>query len=606
MSAIQPMDVATPHPAIPVPVSAAPGGAEPGAPFAEVMRSAISPAQTAQRASYPPGASASSRPKLNRSNRTSGTDSNRVNASVSNASSQATTSNPSTRMGDLNGENVDSSEAVSLSSGDLNGAAASLVDGEVQSSISVTAVEDRSSGGTPQRVHTVDTETESSPAVNFRKPTSSAKETNRIQGASGSSTVATATSIAVAAVPELVTKTSTVNWSLDQGSASSAAEAILSKLKSVGSPAETENSSISNRAPAPALATPTPQTDAASGTAGILPHAAGISADAMTSSHNPTPLRGVQTIDGSSNTSSNADATENGNSMRDAGQSQPAVVGDGNSAQALTNGLANVATDANASNTVGAAGIGNPGAVGNDPVGSGGDRTATSVHGSDGSKGSRFTAAIPTVATAAKDLPGSHANPADSGVGLQNSSSVFSGNHSGAAGGFFSSAAGSTAPRATTADAFTALDSAASGERGVLLHAAPHLVAVGVSDPSLGWVEVRAERVSGQIAAALTTTTAASHAALTSVLPTMTTYLQDHHAGIQQVHVESSLAGGQAGAGSQGQTASQSDARTSSDRTPAANSASSAWNAAPVASTTIPASQGTNVFQQGHHFSIRA
>ena len=81
----------------------------------------------------------------------------------------------------------------------------------------------------------------------------------------------------------------------------------------------------------------------------------------------------------------------------------------------------------------------------------------------------------------------------------------------------------------------------------MLLHAAPHQVAVGVTDPSLGWVEVRAERVSGQIAAALTTGSAASHAALTSVLPTMATYLQEHHAGVHQVHVESSLAGDRRG-----------------------------------------------------------
>ncbi len=605
MSAIQPMDVATPHPAIPVHVSAAPGGAEPAAPFAEVMRSAVTPSQMAQRASYPSSASASSRSQFNRSNRTSGTDSNRVNASVSNASSQAMTGRPSIPTGNPDGVSVASSVSATSSPADLNAAAASLVDGEAQSSITAADIGDRSSRGTTQPVRAA-AETESSPAVDFRKPTSSAKETNRGQGASGFSAVATAPSIAVVSFPLIVTRASIVNLSRDPGVASSAADPISSKLKSVDGPPGRINSSISKAATAAAFAAHTSQEDGAAGSAGMLSHGAGISTDGIIGSHNPVPLHEGQIIDAHSNSSSKADATQNSNSSGDIGQNQSAVVGDGASTQPRANESAIVAGDPNSSNTVGVTGIGNLGAVGNDPVGSGGDRASTSVHGSDGLKDSGFTAAIPAVATAAKDLPASHANPADSDVGLQNSSSVFSGNHSSATGGFFSSTAISTAPRATTADAFTALDSAASGERGVLLHAAPHQVAVGVSDPSLGWVEVRAERVSGQIAAALTTTTAASHAALTSVLPTMATYLQDHHAGIQQVHVETSLAGGQAGTGSQGQTASQSDARTRPDQIAAANSASSAWNSAPVASAIIPANHGTNVFQQGHHFSIRA
>ena len=140
----------------------------------------------------------------------------------------------------------------------------------------------------------------------------------------------------------------------------------------------------------------------------------------------------------------------------------------------------------------------------------------------------------------------------------------------------------------------------------MLLHAAPHQVAVGVTDPSLGWVEVRAERVSGQIAAALTTGSAASHAALTSVLPTMATYLQEHHAGVHQVHVESSLAGGQAGTGSQGQASSQYDARTTTDTGTAINAATNSWNAVPVSSAAVASGQRNSFINEGHHFSIRA
>jgi flagellar hook-length control protein FliK len=243
---------------------------------------------------------------------------------------------------------------------------------------------------------------------------------------------------------------------------------------------------------------------------------------------------------------------------------------------------------------------------GNDAVKVGGDQTSTSIHGSDGSKSSSFTATIPTIATDAKDLLAQHANVANSGLGLNDSTGIVSAaGHPGVSGSFTASAAGSTSARATTSDAFTALDSAAAADRGVLLHAAPHQVAVGVSDPSLGWVEVRAERVSGQIAAALTTSSAASHAALTSVLPTMATYLQEHQAGVHQVHVETSLAGRQAGTGSQGQASSQNQAGTAPENLLAENAVTNSWNAGPVGSAAVTAARRNNFLHEGH-FSIRA
>jgi hypothetical protein len=140
----------------------------------------------------------------------------------------------------------------------------------------------------------------------------------------------------------------------------------------------------------------------------------------------------------------------------------------------------------------------------------------------------------------------------------------------------------------------------------VLLHAAPHQVAVGIADPSLGWVEVRAERIAGQVAAALTADSAASHAALTSVLPSMATYLQEQRAGVQQIHVETGLAGGQPGTGSQGQPSSQGDARTSPDKAAIASPGDTGWAVAPPGGGPIPASLGTNSMFEGRRFSIRA
>lgn len=159
----------------------------------------------------------------------------------------------------------------------------------------------------------------------------------------------------------------------------------------------------------------------------------------------------------------------------------------------------------------------------------------------------------------------------------------------------------------TPSDAFAALDNATAGERGVLLHAAPHQVAVGITDPSLGWVEVRAERIAGQISATLSAISATSHAALTSVLPTMATYLQDHHTGVHQVHVETGMGSGQQGAGSQGQPFSQNDAPGSSESAAIGDPGSNGWAVAPSGGGLITAStQANGAFVEGHHFSIHA
>ncbi|MGC1870549.1 MAG: hypothetical protein WA700_06280 [Acidobacteriaceae bacterium] len=615
MSAIPPIDVAASNRPSSVPVSSEGGGTEPGQPFAEVMRSAVSPAQapqSVQKTFYHSNASGTLRPQFNRSIMPAGANSNPAEEPASASSSQDPTASASIRAGDLDGENVDSPAASALPSAGTSEDQASLVDGQTQSSISAAAVGDRLSEATPQRVRADDTETGSSPALNGRKPTSSAKGANESQGASGATAIATTASLAVASVSAILPNLPIV----DLPTGSSAVTESKSGTKLNDGPTLMDASSLSNRATAPGLAMPTAPADGTAGAAGTLPHGPGISTGGMIDSHTSVTADGNQSgveargATSNSATTANTDATsaanQNGGSDGSGG-SQPASAPDGTLGHGSTTGSSNSSADTNTSNAVSATGTGNSDTATNAPVGDGGTGSATSIHNSNGSKSSSATAAMPSASTAAKSLPGQQATPATSGVRLQNNSNIFSSaTHSSAPGSFPSSTASSTAARATTADAFTALDSVAAGERGVLLHAAPHQVSVGVTDPSLGWVEVRAERVSGQIAAALTTSSSASHAALTSVLPTMATYLQEHHAGVQQVHVESSLTGGQAGTGSQGQTASQSDAQTSSNNSTVASSASSPWNAAPIATATIPASQGTNYLYEGHHFSIRA
>ena len=607
MSAIQPMDVATPHSALQVPVSTASSDAESGHPFAEVMRSAVSAPQmtkTAQKSSSPSSPAASSRPQFNRSSISGGSQSKRADVSASNSSAPDVNGIPSLPAVDLEGETVESSVSMS-SSADPNGVAASPVDGQMQSPILVAAAGDRSSGMTLQQGRTTAAQTATSPSDAARKQTSTAKKANTGENTSASSAIATATTTVRASVSAIVPNLPDLNLSAAVPKGSTAA---IESTKLVDARAPDKNSSSSaSSATMSGVAAHIPQADGATAMAGILQHPPSISTDAMAASHNPVPLHGTQAVDGGSSAPSNSDATLTGESKGEGEASRATLVGDGTSSQARTYGSANVAGDASPTSSVSASGPGNSVSTGNDAVGTSGNGSATSFHGSDGSKRSDFSAAMPTPTAAAKVLPDSHVNPPDSSVGLQSGASVYSaGGHSGAPGSFSSSTAASTAASATTADAFTALDSATVGERGVLLHAAPHQVAVGVTDPSLGWVEVRAERVSGQIAAALTTGSAASHAALTSVLPTMAAYLQEHHAGVQQVHVESSLSGGQAGAGSQGQASSQHDARTTTDTGTAINAATNSWNAVPVSSAAVASGQRNSFINEGHHFSIRA
>jgi hypothetical protein len=167
-------------------------------------------------------------------------------------------------------------------------------------------------------------------------------------------------------------------------------------------------------------------------------------------------------------------------------------------------------------------------------------------------------------------------------------------------------------PSTLTASAtFSAMDQAGSNLSGSLLHATSNQVTVGMKDPGLGWIEVRAERVGGQISAALTANSATTHAELTSVLPAMSTYLNDHRQPVQQIYVETRQPS-QNSAGSQGQA---SNGRQNSDDTSTqpvigisgVGEVSRLPVMQPTTRTDSPAevaSQGSKV--EGYQFSVRA
>jgi hypothetical protein len=72
------------------------------------------------------------------------------------------------------------------------------------------------------------------------------------------------------------------------------------------------------------------------------------------------------------------------------------------------------------------------------------------------------------------------------------------------------------------------------------LHPAARSVEVGVRDPTLGWIEVRAEGAAGQVNATLHGASVEAQAALRAELPGMAQYLAEHRAGVSSL----AMAGG--------------------------------------------------------------
>jgi hypothetical protein len=94
---------------------------------------------------------------------------------------------------------------------------------------------------------------------------------------------------------------------------------------------------------------------------------------------------------------------------------------------------------------------------------------------------------------------------------------------------------------ASAADPYQVLD---QGAPAAMLHAASNRVAVGVHDPTLGWLEINTHSTAGQVAAQLVTASNQSHASLAAQLPSITQYLADQHVKVGHVGVEQQMAGG--------------------------------------------------------------
>jgi flagellar hook-length control protein FliK len=69
-------------------------------------------------------------------------------------------------------------------------------------------------------------------------------------------------------------------------------------------------------------------------------------------------------------------------------------------------------------------------------------------------------------------------------------------------------------------------------------------VAIGLHDPTLGWVEIKTQSTAGQIAAALVTSSNQTHQTLTAQLPSLAQFLSDREVKVNSVAVQQQATGG--------------------------------------------------------------
>jgi hypothetical protein len=100
-------------------------------------------------------------------------------------------------------------------------------------------------------------------------------------------------------------------------------------------------------------------------------------------------------------------------------------------------------------------------------------------------------------------------------------------------------------------NAFQQLDNGPA-PTATLLHSSSHQIAVGIHDPSLGWLEVQTQSSAGHINATLTAATAEAHTHLAAQAPAITQYLADRQVFVHSLNVHTQ-SDAQNGASSGGQ-----------------------------------------------------
>jgi hypothetical protein len=82
---------------------------------------------------------------------------------------------------------------------------------------------------------------------------------------------------------------------------------------------------------------------------------------------------------------------------------------------------------------------------------------------------------------------------------------------------------------------FQRMDSGAP--QATLLRANPHQVAVGVRDPSLGWIEIQTQSSSGHVSASLAAPSSEAHATLVAGVPALSQFMAERNVPVHMVSV---------------------------------------------------------------------
>jgi len=90
-------------------------------------------------------------------------------------------------------------------------------------------------------------------------------------------------------------------------------------------------------------------------------------------------------------------------------------------------------------------------------------------------------------------------------------------------------------PATVEANTFQRLDT--GPVQVTLLHSNAHQIAVGMHDPSLGWLEVQAQSSAGHVSAIVTANSMEAHASLTAQAPSITQYLADRDLPLHSLNV---------------------------------------------------------------------
>jgi hypothetical protein len=230
------------------------------------------------------------------------------------------------------------------------------------------------------------------------------------------------------------------------------------------------------------------------------------------------------------------------------------------------------------------------------------DSTEPSPSAPHATHGSTEPAAAPAVATASLSASPLDAHPESASVSTPPPAQT---NPSSAATPAMTAA---SVPNAEV-NAYDRID---QGPAPVVLHSGAQHVAVGVQDPGLGWVEIKAQSAAGHVDATLVAGSPQSHSSLSAQLPAMAQYLEERNLRVstlsvhQQTHDASRDANSGASQNSARENGTGGNGGTPQSPRPSENSGSSTRYSGVPSGSASPEFAGESSFRPVSYISVHA